>query len=306
MHSNIYYGKGNIALYRSYATPLTGITPIPESPYVGQSNTIFGVDLDVEVFGDVFMPAYTEGDNSKVVPTATITNFAFKKALDFTGATRENFLYYLAQQYLAQYPDMESVRLTAKELPFLNQALTDDAGKTSTASDRLLAPAHDSYGYAQITMNRNGIISHECGLYNNKLIKLTGNAFANFPRDEFTTLPDRIDRPLYIYMDMGWRYGDVQDGISDTYSRYIPSQQVYDHITHTFHDFLNMSIQHLVYEMGVRLLRRFPQMGEVWFKAQNRLWDTAAETPDSTAKVYMDPRPPYGMIGLTLSRSDVE
>lgn len=305
MEHNIYYGKGSIALYRSYANALKGLTPIPESAYTGQENTLFAVELDVEVFGDIFMPAYTHGDNSQVVATATMTNFALKKALEFQGATLENFLYFLAQQYLAQYSQMESVRLSAKELPFMPQPITSDSGQTIIPSDRLFAPSHDSYAFAQIGMNRSGITEHQCGQLNMKLMKLTGSAFANFLRDEYTTLPQRNDRPLYIYLEMGWRYTDVDDGISDDHSRYIPAQQVHDHVIHTFHDFVSMSIQHLVYEMGIRLLRRFPQMGEVWFKSQNRLWDTAAESPESDAKVYMDPRPPYGMIGLRLTRDDL-
>jgi urate oxidase len=312
MDHKIQYGKGNIALYRSYAAPLTGLTPIPESSYVGQSNTIFGVDLQVEVFGDIFMPSYTQGDNSMVVATATMTNFAFQKALSFTGATLEGFLHYLGEQYLAQYPQIEAVRLSAKELPYVQQPITSDGGATMTPSDRLLAPSHDSYAFAQLDMTRGEYdirtTAHECGQRDMKLIKLTGSAFANFARDEFTTLPQRNDRPLYIYLDMGWRYTDVNDAVSahGTHARYIPAQQVHDHVIHTFHDFVSMSIQHLVYEMGVRLLKRFPQMSEVWFSAQNRLWDTAAESPETEAKVYMEPRPPYGMIYLKLNRADLE
>jgi urate oxidase / 2-oxo-4-hydroxy-4-carboxy-5-ureidoimidazoline decarboxylase len=305
MDDKIYYGKGNIALYRSYASALKGLNPIPESAYTGQQNTLFAVDLDLEVFGSIFMPSYTEGDNSMVVPTATMTNFAYKKALGFEGATLEGFLHYLAQEYLSQYPQMESVRLSAKELPFIAQPITSDGGATVAASDRLFAPSHDSYAFAQLSVDRTGITDHQCGQLNMKLIKLTGSAFANFVQDEYTTLPQRNDRPLYIYLDMGWRYEDANDAVSDDHSRYISAQQVHDHLIHTFHDFVSMSIQHLVYEMGIRLLRRFPQMGEVWFKAQNRLWDTAADSPDSDAKVYMDPRPPYGMIGLKLTRDDL-
>jgi urate oxidase len=36
---------------------------------------------------------------------------------------------------------------------------------------------------------------------------------------------------------------------------------------------------------------------------QNRLWDTMlVDEADSARKVYGDPRPPYGSIGLTLTR----
>ncbi|MGB7341500.1 MAG: urate oxidase [Phototrophicaceae bacterium] len=310
MNHKISYGKGDIALYRSYASPLTGLTPIPQSSYLGQSNHLFASKLHIEVFGDIFMPSYTQGDNSMVVPTATMTNFALQKAREFTGATQEGFLYFLGNAFLDQYEQMDAVRVSIKELPFIAAPITHDSGVTIQDSDKLFAPTHDSYHTASLDMTRrngeNIITAHDCGRIDMKLIKLTGSAFANFPRDEYTTLPDLKDRPLYIYMDMGWRYGDVKDAVSDKYNRYIAPQQVYDHIRHTFHDFVSMSIQHLVYEMGIRLLATFPQMDSVWFVAQNRLWDTAAQAEGDTAKVFMDPRPPFGEIKLQLSRSDLE
>lgn len=306
MDGKISYGKGNIALYRSYAKPLRGVIPIAESAYSGQHNTLFGVALDVEVVGGIFMPAYTEGDNTMVVPTATITNFAFQKALHFDGSTLENFVYYLSSAYLEQYEQMENLVLRARELPYIPQPITLDGGKTLVPSDRLLAPSHNHNSFTTLTRDRSAVQSLHSGITGIELIKLTGSAFANFLTDEFTTLPQRNDRPLYIHMDMGWAYSDPTDGTSDTHTRYIPPPQVYDHIAHTFHDFVSMSIQHLVHEQGIRLLRTFPQMASVWFRAQNRLWDTAAESPDTDAKVYMDPRPPHGMINLTLTRADLK
>jgi urate oxidase/2-oxo-4-hydroxy-4-carboxy-5-ureidoimidazoline decarboxylase len=71
----------------------------------------------------------------------------------------------------------------------------------------------------------------------------------------------------------------------------------------TFDDFVSMSIQHLVYEMGTRLLERFSGMSEVSFDAENRLWDTSkvSET-DPKSRVFSDPKPAHGSIGLTLRR----
>jgi urate oxidase len=65
-----------------------------------------------------------------------------------------------------------------------------------------------------------------------------------------------------------------------------------------------MSIQHLLHEMGQRMLARFPQLAEVVFDGQNRLWDTVVVSKeDAKIKSYCDPRPPYGSIHLTLQRS---
>ncbi len=85
--------------------------------------------------------------------------------------------------------------------------------------------------------------------------------------------------------------------------REIPAEQVRDLVQVVFHEFVSMSIQHLMHEMGQRVLARFPQLAVVSFEGQNRLWDTAAVSDDDRKViVYCDPRPPYGSIGLTLTR----
>ncbi len=72
----------------------------------------------------------------------------------------------------------------------------------------------------------------------------------------------------------------------------------------TFDEFVSMSIQHLVHEMGTRLLERFADMSEVSFEAQNRLWDTSVVSQtDPKTRVYSDPKPAHGVIGLTLRRN---
>jgi urate oxidase / 2-oxo-4-hydroxy-4-carboxy-5-ureidoimidazoline decarboxylase len=50
------------------------------------------------------------------------------------------------------------------------------------------------------------------------------------------------------------------------------------------------------------MLERWPQLAEVSFDAQNRLWDVGAESEDDRVRTYCDPRPPYGHIGLVLRR----
>ena len=153
-----------------------------------------------------------------VVPTATMTNFALNKTREYKGATQEGLLYFLGESFLNQYEQMKSLQLSLKELPFIPAQITNDSGATVEESDRLFAPNFDSYHTASLDIERgeDGVVvtGHECGRLNMKLIKLTGSAFADFPRDEFTTLPSLEDRLLYIFMDMGWRYTDVNDAIN--------------------------------------------------------------------------------------------
>ncbi len=60
-------------------------------------------------------------------------------------------------------------------------------------------------------------------------------------------------------------------------ARYVASEQVGDLAATVFHEFVSLSIQHLVNEIGTRMLERWPQLEEVSFDTQNRLWDVAAE-----------------------------
>jgi len=148
------------------------------------------------------------------------------------------------------------------------------------------------------------ITGHACARADLQLIKITGSAFADFARDEHTTLPERSDRPLYVWCDIGWRYADPADTLGTDPARYIAGEQVADLAASVFDQFVSLSIQHLVNEIGSRMLERWPQLAEVSFQATNRLWDPGVESEaDPRVKTYADPRPPFGRIGLTLRRS---
>ena len=307
MSTTISYGKGDITLYRTYARPLRGLASIPESAFTGRPNTLFAVNVMVEVFGDNFLPAYTEGDNSNVVATDTMKNFVLKQALAFDGATLEGLLDFLGRQFLATYPVMQSLRMSGSEQPFVAARVPGDDGQSFGDSGVLFSRSHDDAAVATIDLGRDGdqviVTDHQCGRVGLQLIKLTGSSFASFARDNYTTLPEQIDRPLFIYLDIHWKYADPAQMLGHDPVHYIAAEQVRDVAQVVFHQFVSKSIQHLVREIGLRLLERFPQMTEVSFSAQNRLWDTAVVADDDPArKVYCDPRPPYGLIRLSMTR----
>ena len=221
MHTEISYGKGQVSLYRTYAQPLTGLTPIPESAFTGRDQTLFALEVEVEVFGQNFLPAYTEGDNRNVVATDTMKNFIHTQALAFTGTTLESFLDFLGRQFLATYPQMQALRVTGKEQVFIPARVPEGAGWAD--SGVLFSSSHSDHATAALDFARQGddvsVVAHRCGRVGLQLIKVTGSSFSNFLRDAHTTLPDRIDRPLFIYLDVGWRYADVADLLNSDTSR---------------------------------------------------------------------------------------
>jgi urate oxidase len=300
------YGKRRVPVYRVHGAPLTGVAAIPESPFVGRSNTVFALEVDVEVLGGNFLAAYTRGDNSQVVATDSIKNFVLGQALDYDGATIEGFLRFLGVGLIERYKQIRDVRVSGRELPFVPAPVPGEGGGF-VASDVLFDRIDADYATGTIALKAEGngavLTGHRCGRVGMRLMKTTGSAFTSFVRDEYTTLPERRDRPLFVTLDVGWRYGDVEDLFAKDHARYVPGEQVRDLIRTVFHQFVSESIQHLVHEFGVRLLGRFPQLAEVSFRAENRTRDPYGEAADDPrVRVYSDPYPAYGEITLTMSR----
>lgn len=306
----ISYGKLRVPLYRVYASPLSGVPSIPESAFTGRPNILVGLEIDLEVFGESFLPAYTEGDNSRVVATDSMKNVILQQTLTYDGATMEGLLAHLGSYFLATYDDMERLRLTARELPFapVRVPAHDQSGFTESAA--LFERQHGSYSTAILSMERGEqgsvvITDHRCGRNGLELLKVTGSSFTRFVRDANTTLPERGDRPLFIEMDVSWRYADTADMLASDHQRYAPAEQIRDLAQTVFHEFVSESIQHLAHEMGGRILSRFPQLHEVSFEAHNRTPDPVATSDaDARVKVYSAPFPAYGLIRLTMRRGD--
>jgi urate oxidase / 2-oxo-4-hydroxy-4-carboxy-5-ureidoimidazoline decarboxylase len=236
---------------------------------------VFACEVSVEVLGENFAPAYTEGDNSNVVATDTMKNFILREAAAYPGATLEGFLTHIGERMIATYPVMEALRVSGRELRF-----DRIAGKVFSRSS-------DDYGVASVAPGE-----IRGGRHGMMLLKTSGSAFTHFARDEYTTLPERGDRPLFVRIDADWLYAPDAEPVD--------SLAVRDHFARTFDGFVSESIQHLVHEMGTRLLADHEQIAELSFTAENHTRDPVGE--DDGRRVYTDPFPAQGLITLTLTR----
>ncbi len=299
------YGKQGVPVYRVHARPLE-VAAIPESPFTGRPNALLAAAIDLEVFGDDFLPAYTHGDNSMIVATDSMKNFIIRESLTFEGATLEGLLHHLGTGFSTTYEQLHTLQVTGRQLPFTGGSVPDGAGGFAV-SNNLFEVAGGAVATASLSLHRADgavqVTGHACGLTGLSLMKLTGSAFTAFVRDDYTTLPDRRDRPLFILMDVGWRYLESADMLDLERGAYVPHEQLHDLLATTFAEFVSESIQHLLHEMGTRALTRFPQLAEISFDAQNRTRDPygARENADHI-RVYSDPFPAYGRLTLTVRR----
>jgi urate oxidase / 2-oxo-4-hydroxy-4-carboxy-5-ureidoimidazoline decarboxylase len=249
------------------------------------AHDVLAAEVSVEVLGENFAPAYTEGDNSQVVATDTMKNFILRESLAWEGSTLDGLVAHLARKFLATYPVMEAVRVEGREHRF------------DALSGVLFSRSYDDHGVASAEVRGAELVAASSGREDLWLLKVTGSAFTRFARDEYTTLPERVDRPLFIRMDVHWRYASPADAEGDAH---VDPAAVRDLVTEVFDSFVSESIQHLVHEMGQRVLERWTQLASVSFRAENRTRDPIGE--DGPRKLYTDPFPAQGLITLTLER----
>ena len=306
--AQIHYGKAAVTVYRTHAAPLHGLTPIPESSFTGRDNTLMAAEIEIDERSDACLPAYTAGDNSMVVATDTMKNFIHAVSLEFAGSTLEGWLEAIGRGFLERYEHMSHVHVGGREIAFRAVEIPGNARPDRReASDGVFATAPGDHATAAVVLGRRNreieVRDLVAGRADLRLVKLAGSAFAEFMRDEYTTLPERTDRALHVFMDVGWRYADPRLAVVPEPARYVASEQVADLAAAVFHEFVSNSIQHLVHEIGQRMLERWPHLSEVSFEAQNRTWDLPrVSESDDRVRVYTDPPAPYGRIGLVLRR----
>jgi urate oxidase len=306
--TRISYGKLHVPVQRVGIAPLHGLPAVPESALRSLDSPLLAASISMEVLGDAFLASYTEGDNSRVVATDTMKNVILQRSLAYGGATMDGLLDALGRHVLAAYPDMDGLRLRAEEIPFERARI----GARATISDRLFSLRDGDHAVAELELARDGdgatAVQAGGGQVGLRLLKTTGSSFTRFARDDATTLPERVDRPLYVHLDVAWRYADPADALAagpGGASSYVAAAQVRDVLLAVFEELVSESIQQLVHVMGQRLLERYPALAEVSLRAENRTHDPVAPADgagEDGGRAYTAPFPAWGLITLTLSR----
>ncbi len=272
-----YYGKGDVIVYRLCRD--------------GRSDPVFGANVKLLIYGDAFWQTYTTGDNTGLVATDSMKNFIQRETMNFPGSNLESYCQFLAETFLNKYAQAEGAQVSATQIPY--DALP--------GSEVAFAPAGPACATAVVELIRDGATLRTAelrsGIRGFRLLRLKGSAFAGFVRDEYTTLPDIKDRPLHMWLDLDWTYLNT----SAAFSNGAVTKRVRAIVQDVFAGFESGSIQEIIYQIGQKMLADIPAIAEIRLEANNRTWDTIAEQGLSVG-VYTDARPPYGCLGLTLTR----
>lgn len=242
-------------------------------------------DITVQVLleGEV-EAAHLDGDNSSVVPTDTMRNTIYALAQDGLTKDLEAFGGILSSHFLEK-AWISKVSVSIAERIWSRQSET---GFIGGGSERRTA-----------TVVRGSESSTTAGIEGLVVLKTRGSAFAGFPRDRYTTLPEKEDRLLATSITAYWNYEQIPSDTTVAWNRVRETI-----VLHFFGDW-SASVQHQGYQMAEAALDAVPEISEITFHLPNQhhlSFDlTRFDMPDRGI-VFHPVSEPYGDIAFTVHR----
>jgi urate oxidase len=250
-------------------------------------------DLTVAIaFEGEYDTSYTEGDNRDVLPTDTMKNTVYALAARDGAGEPEAFGTILGQHFMGRNPKLARVNVDLVDHGWSH--IADGAREHGQAFVRRGSEVRT----ARVVTDREGV-AVTAGITDLIIMKTSRSAFADFPRDEFTTLPETRDRLLATALTATWSYSEsdvefgavfrtVRSSLLDAFAR---------------HD--SLSVQHTLYAMAEVVLDTIDIVNSISLEMPNRHHlpiDLTRFGMENRNEIFVATEEPFGLIKATLSR----
>jgi urate oxidase len=251
--------------------------------------------VGIALEGD-FEAAHVEGDNANVVATDTMKNTVYAFAREHLTGAVERFGLVLAEHFLT-FGQVVRTTVSIDEHRWVRMPTED--GPAADAFFR----SGDFTRTAVVSATGSGGATIEAGIRDLTVMKTTKSAFAGFPRDEYTTLPEVDDRLMATMISAAWRYGGHADHLDFDASFDAVGATLLD----VFAEHHSPSVQASVWIVGRAILERHPEVDEVRMSLPNLhhwLVDLSPFGQENPGEVFVATREPHGLIEATVRRGE--
>ena len=236
--------------------------------------------------------SYTDGDNRDVLPTDTMKNTVYALAARDGVGEPEAFAGALGRHFVDRNPKLDRVVIDVVDHGWTRIAIGDrEHGRAFVRRGPELRTARVVSG-----RQRSQVVA---GVTDLVIMKTSNSAFAGFPRDEFTTLPETRDRLFVTSLDATWTYGDQDIDFAAVF------QSVRTTLLETFAQHDSLSVQHTLYAMGQVVLGTIDAVASIRLEMPNRHHlpiDLTRFGMENRNEVFVATEEPHGLIKATLSR----
>jgi urate oxidase len=213
-------------------------------------------NVRVLLHGD-FESCFTEGDNSRILPTDTMKNTVYSLARESQAETLEEFAIELVTYLLTHNPQISKASAEIEEKSW-KQMHIDGAPHATTY--QLTGPEAQTTHVVQERGREAAITSGIDGLV---ILKTTHSEFTGYIKDRLTTLPESTDRIFATRATAAWEYSS-QPANFDT-ARTV----TLDALLSTFAKHYSLSVQHTLYAMGEAALATVPEITQITLTMPN-------------------------------------
>ena len=256
-------------------------------------HTLKDIEVAVLLRGD-FASSYTSGDNTKVVATDTMKNTINVLAKQHLGKEIERFALIAGEHFLQRYSQVETVEIEIKERAWKRMKIEKKPHPHSFEADG------EARMFTRVFSGR-GTQTIESGIRDLLILKSTGSGFENYPKDEFTTLPETADRILATSLQASWTFKDQPDDYRQANAAILHAMRK------VFANNYSPSAQTTLFQMGEAALEVCPEISKLELAMPNKHCLLINLTPfglENKNEVFVPTDEPHGQIEATIVRDD--
>src|SRR5436305_13135911 len=256
-------------------------------------HTLKDVEVAVLLRGD-FASSYTSGNNTKVVATDTMKNTINVLAKQHLGEEIERFALIAGEHFLDSYQQVETVEIEIAKRSWKWMELEGKSHHHSYEADG------DARMFTRAVCRRS-TQTIESGIRDLLILKTTGSGFENYPKDEFTTLPETADRILATAFSATWVFAKSPSSYREK------NEKILSAMLKVFANNYSPSAQTTLFQMGEAALAACPEISELDLAMPNKhclLVNLAPFGLENKNEVFVPTDEPHGDIRATVTRDD--
>jgi urate oxidase len=273
------YGKSRVRLARVKRTP--------------EKHEFREWTVEILLQGD-FESCFSEGDNSKILPTDTMKNTVYSLARSSSAEYMEDFAKELVDFLLQRNPQVSQAEVGVWEKCW-ERLPAGDKKQHPTAFLQSSAERQTT----RATRMQGGKFTVVSGLEDLLIMKTAGSAFEGYIKDSLTTLPESSDRLFCTSVRSNWTY-TKPDLPFDALRNKIRTT-----LLNVFADHASKSVQHTLYAMGEKVLKDVAEVDDIDLVMPNRHYipaDLSKFGQDNPNEIFVPTDEPHGHIEARIRR----
>jgi len=245
------------------------------------------------LFRGDFASCFTDGDNSKILPTDTMKNTVYSLARDSSAASMECFAKELIDFFLERNSQISSAEITVSGKSWEHIAVGGESHPTA------FVQSSGELQTAKVTRAQGGRFAVVSGLRNLVIMKTADSAFEGYIRDSLTTLPEASDRLFGTAVEANWKYTSADLNFLTL------REKIRETLLTAFAGHASKSVQHTMYAMGEAVLEKFAEVDEIEFTMPNihcLLVDLSRFGQTNPNEIFVPTDEPHGTIQACIRR----